>query len=594
MKNGIAAKTIKNIVILLTFLSFLKAIWISLDIDEAYAASMGYRLAMGDRLVRDMWEPHQFSAFAAAFFTALYVRVRGSAGYLVIYLRIVGILIHAGFGLILYKRLSKTLDQASAFGLAALHLNFLPKWVQMPEFELMHYWCLLGLFLVFQAYFTDGRDRRLLPFLGGGILTGSMLCYPTMILLYPFYIAGIYVSERLYHGLRGRKAWRGCAGFTLGAFLSGAGVLLYLFRDMSWETFRRSVSYIFSDTSHGVYSMGEKWAMYWGQWCKQGRAYMAYLLIAVGIVLLFSGACRMICREKEFSVSGIGPVVVMALLAAGLLMQIGAIYACLFLDQNQFFFQVRYLAISLPAVVLGIRYHRRMAVWLYFCVLPGLASIPAVLFVTNMDTNVAYTKAFLAVMGSFLIFRRYIRESVGHPFWKKGLSLTHSILGGMVLAGLLVCRLLLIRVTGCLPVTILAPLGKMEDGPEAGIYVLAERARVWNDNYRQLRQYVGAGDKLLYIGAESLVYAGMGAVLSTPSTQGTVVFDGMFLSYYQEHPERIPDVIVFDKTFAEDPVYSMFYGYSLQSGALFGWIAENYGDSRIVETDSMVLIMKNR
>lgn len=60
-----------------TLLAFIKSIWISLDIDEAYAVTLGYRMAQGDILVRDMWEPHQFSGFLAALLTAPYLWVRG-------------------------------------------------------------------------------------------------------------------------------------------------------------------------------------------------------------------------------------------------------------------------------------------------------------------------------------------------------------------------------------------------------------------------------------------------------------------------------------------------------------------------------------
>ena len=155
-------------------------------------------------------------------------------------------------------------------------------------------------------------------------------------------------------------------------------------------------------------------------------------------------------------------------------------------------------------------------------------------------------------------------------------------------------RSVLIRVSGCLPVTVLAPLEKMTAGPEKGIYVLADTARVWNDNYGELEEYTDREDQILYIGAESLAYVGMEAVLSTPSTQGTVVYNEMFLYYYEEHPDRIPDVVVFDKTYAENPACSLMYSLSLQSGVLFQWVEENYGDGQIVETDHLIILKKQQ
>ena len=86
---------------------------------------------------------------------------------------------------------------------------------------------------------------------------------------------------------------------------------------------------------------------------------------------------------------------------------------------------------------------------------------------------------------------------------------------------------------------------------------MADTAEVWNDNYRELDKYIDREDQVLYIGAESLAYVGMEAVLSTPSTLGTVVYNEMFLYYYEEHPDRIPDVVVFDRTFGENPANSL-------------------------------------
>lgn len=70
-------KAIEVLLAVLTVLAFAKSIWISLDMDESYAVALGYRMARGDMLVRDMWEPHQFSGFLAALFTGPYLLFRG-------------------------------------------------------------------------------------------------------------------------------------------------------------------------------------------------------------------------------------------------------------------------------------------------------------------------------------------------------------------------------------------------------------------------------------------------------------------------------------------------------------------------------------
>ena len=97
---------------------------------------------------------------------------------------------------------------------------------------------------------------------------------------------------------------------------------------------------------------------------------------------------------------------------------------------------------------------------------------------------------------------------------------------------------------------------------------------------------------MLYIGAENLIYVETEALPATPSTQGTVVYNEMFLRYYEEHPDRVPNVIVYDKTFGENPVYSLYYGFSLQNPEFFHWIEENYRDARQTETEHLVILRK--
>lgn len=594
-KKEMIAAAVKTGLIILTLLSFLKGVWISLDIDESYAAAVGYRMARGDRLIRDMWEPHQFSGFLAALLTAPYIRLRGNTEYLIIYLRMMGALFHTGMGILLYRRLKARFHHYFAFGMIILHLNFLPKWVQMPEFELMHYWCLLGIFLVLDTYFgRKDKNQYILPFAGGCILVCSMLCYPTMIFLYPFYILALCALEKQYGTVNGTQFWKSSFFFTLGALCFGVLFLVYLFSYMSFDECKRYISYIFLDKSHRMYTAGEKWASYLVQVRDQAQDYGYALLIAVGIAAAFGLAYKVYLKRNSYKISWmvlLQTATVVFVLAA-VWMQGETIYGFLFDDQNQFFLQVRYIAFLLPAILLGISRYKKMALWLHLCVIPALVSVAAVLFVTNMDTNVTYAKAFFGVLGGLMMLEQYGREIAESDFWKKVFSGLCYLAGILLLIGLLICRLVLIRVPGCLPVTVRAPLEKMESGAEKGVWILEKSAWIWNDSYRELEKYVTKEDKVLYIGSENLIYAKMEALPATPSVQGTTIFNEMFLYYYEEHPDRIPNVIVYDKTFGENPVYYVPYIYSLQSFALYQWITDNYADAAKTETEHLIILRK--
>ena len=204
-----------------TMAGLVKSIFISLDIDESYAVAQAYRLVIGDRLLTDMWEPHQFSAFLAAFFIKPYLMITGTTDYLVIYLRIIGIILHILVGLIFISALKKTsIRRFTLVLIMFVHLNFLPKWVQVPEFEIMHYWALL-LIASCMIYYFYTTPRKIYPFISGIILVLCMFSYPTMVLLYPFYIAGWIVLEKKQYGKTTNSALLSPVLFTTGSLLGG-------------------------------------------------------------------------------------------------------------------------------------------------------------------------------------------------------------------------------------------------------------------------------------------------------------------------------------------------------------------------------------
>ncbi len=563
--------------ILLTFLGFLKSIFISLDIDEAYAVAQAYRFVQGDRLLAEMWEPHQFSLFGAAPFIRFFLTVTGSVEYLVIFLRTVGILLHILVGVVFFRALCRTpLQKPVSIALFLIHLNFLPKWVQMPEFELIHYWCLIlmAACLIFYLY---GKKNPAYPFWAGLFLVLSACSYPTMVLLYPAYLAAWILPEKRQEG---KRSFRAPLLFTAGCALGGGSLLAYLLSYQSIPDLMENLSNIFLDQSHTYYTQSEKWTMYLGQILDQLKTYSLNLIIGAVLTCLsyFLQKKRTGQAEKRSDL-----ILTAFLLAAGV-MFLQFLLGVIFGDRNLFFLQSRYVAISLPALVIGIRRRKELGIWLYGLLIPAYLSLFAVLLVTNMDTNTSYAKLFAGVLGSIILYSLCLKERNRERSGSLSLGLGVSV--SFLFLGLLVSRLLLIRVTGCLPLTVNARLEKMEYGAEKGIYVLEDRARIWNENYPLLQEILEPGDKLLYVGAENLIYLTGDCEVASPSTQGTNVYNEMFLKYFRLHPEKLPDLIVIDKTFFTNDSYGNYFG----ADEVLNWIAENYGDRKITETDYMTIV----
>ena len=576
-KRDLMLKTIVLITAGFTAVGMVKSIFVSLDIDESYAVAQAYRLAMGDRLFKDMWEPHQLSAVLLEGFIRLYLLLFHRVDYLVIALRVLGILGHVLLGGLLCLTLKKIKTKRWLnMTLFFLHVNYLPKWVQMPEFELMHYWgiCLIGIFMV--VYFEIRIQKWWIAFATGLFLILCMLCYPTMLLLYPGYLLGWVIMER------GAK---GAVWMTIGSGIGGMIFLGYIFSYQSVEEFLENVSRIFMDKSHTTYTMAQKWIFYLEQFREQmficGIVFFVSLLF-MGMVFFFSKKKRkmMITKKKRWEA-----FLMLSCILAGVILQLIGMCGFLFQDKNQFYFQVRYLALILPAIYLSLRYHKQLSIWFYAFVLPSVLSFFAVLFVTNMDTNVTYSKMFLGVIGSLIIYGIYFQKILENI---ELADLIQGVLWGSILLNLLICRLLLIRVTGCRPISIKAHMERMESGAEKGIYVLEEQARIWNQNYALLEKWVSKEDKVLYIGAENLIYLRVGARLATPSTQGTNVYDDSFLTYYELYPDKIPDVILIDKTYATNEAYGNYFGWE----PVKKWVKENYVFAERMETEYMIILRK--
>ena len=151
-----ALVVVNVILVALTVLGVIKTCFVGFDIDEAYAVAQSYRMVMGDNMFSEMWESHQMSAFGLAFLMAPYLLITGGKTVgIVLYLRIVGNIIHLLLGWWFYKEASQRFGKTAGLLAMFAHINFLPKWIVLAEFEIMQYWavCILFLSLLSMRFF---------------------------------------------------------------------------------------------------------------------------------------------------------------------------------------------------------------------------------------------------------------------------------------------------------------------------------------------------------------------------------------------------------------------------------------------------------
>lgn len=546
-----------TILLVLSVFAIVKTIFVSFDIDEGYAIAQAYRMVQGDHLVANMWEPHQFSGYFSAIFVWFFLKITGGAIGIVVFLRIVGTLIHLLIGLYFIYTFRQMVPHHIQILLFLLHMNFLPKWLQIPEFELMSYWFLL-LSGCFMWKFFSQKKRSLYLILLGLCMLLQVANYPTLIFLYPIYMYGLFkMSERPI---------REMIISTLAALIPGICFIAYLFSYMDFKTFQIAIKNILSDPSHATVKISSKILSYGIELLVD-----AVLLVAVfGICYFFLLFFKKIKERRVF----------MAFLFGSILLEFIHVIGCLFFDQNQFFMQERYFFFFLFYLYarknIG-QYKEKERCLFYFCIIPAVTATIMAALLSNMTLSVAYSKLFICIPMLIIIFFMDKRDISQKRFWEYA-SIVFTI------GGLIVCKLLLIRVTGCLPLTLNARMEKIADGPVKGIYVIEETARAYNNDFPFISENINSRDKLFYFGAETITYLYTKAEVCTASVQGTSVFNQTFLDYFFMHPDKFPTVIAVDKEFEK----ADFYRYHPDSNAVKEWIATLRYDKKI-ETEYMDL-----
>lgn len=563
--------------IVLTILAIVKSCFISFDIDEAYAIAQSYRLTIGDHMFLQMWEPHQMSAFGAALFMVPFLAVTdGNTDGIVLYLRIVGTIIHLLIGCGFYQAAKTKLDKQSALFASLLHINFLPKWICMPEFEIMQYWSVCILFLCF-LYWNENQNSKkgtLVLFVAGTALFGCLMTYPTMLLLYPVYVLALY--KLCMGGVRTKL--RGIAVFTAAPLLWGILFLIYLFSYMSASEFMESIQYIFMDTSHSI-KLSDRMYFY-------GQELVAFFPKLFWPVVILSIVLFVLKKRRVLKTQAPRAYVLWGLLLLISYFAINHIWNSIFKDVNQFYLYFRFTIVALAGVVILCIQKKCNSVYYLAGILPGAVGVLASILVTNMTFEIAMARLYIGVLATFFVIREFMKNTVEEEKIIRGTGWVTSVL---FLGTLLVSKLILMRITGCIPVTIRAELDLVEKGPAKGIYVKTELAQQFNENHEIIELSVQEGDRLLYFGCENLYYLSAEETIpATPSTLTTAVFDELFLVYYEEHPERIPNVVIVDKMFPLNGLYR----YSAKNQIVLDWIEEEFVDAQVVETNYFTILRK--
>lgn len=536
-------KALKIVLFIGTVLAALKLIFVDFTLDEEYQIVMAYRYLQGDHLFKEMWEPHQTSAFVCAGLMWLFMKVTGSTTGIVLFLRFVALGIQTVLGVAVYKTLSRTLDKNYAFLLALLYFNIMPKNIQSPDFGNMQLWFLTIPILLMMKYYYDkeqkGKDGWYLLLGAGVALACEVLTYPTCIILFPFFIIYIWRKSE-------KTRLRDCLILTATCGVCGIIWLVSVFTHVGLEEFSRNIGKLLSvDPTHDVSGMTS------AKHSNYIENFWIWAVVFVGISAVAGAIYGVICfisKKKGKTIekkSGWLMFWTLAIVVAELVQ----VYIWVVMHIGYEYLQIHLLVIylALAAVWKLAGDGKRVFSW---GILGTLVAYVGVMYISDLAMYYTLPHGSLGIVFAVAVIVLAMQKVMKDKacFWILLLVVSLCLVSiggkGYTLRG------------GKTENSILAVSGIMKDGPAAGILADYMCAYIYNRNYEEYAQYVQEGDNVLIVANMIMSVGTIGYLfddvnISHYSIVDPTTYSESLLDYWEQYPEKEPDVIIVDCWYGE-------------------------------------------
>lgn len=563
MEHGLAKENkIWRVLLGLALLAYIvKNIFVGADVDEGYGIMVGYRLAMGDKLLLEMWEPHQTSAI----FTALFIRPflwisGGSVDFLNIYLRIMYFVIHGVIAWFTYHTFTKCkpdIGRNVAKGLALVFFVCSPKCIFVPEYSNLHIWFMALLCLTLMWYYcalSPLKGKLWLLAVAGFCLTCDVLAYPSMALLLPFCLIVMAYRKR-------NKYWKECLAFVAPCLLSAGVFVGYVLSYMSVEQILQVIPYVLGDGSHQQ-GVADKLLWYLANMGSMGLQLLACAAVARVLTVVWTKV-RKTAPERE---SGVSLFLVLFFLVHVVVM----FYTWFTHMYNASYTRLLYIGIALVGIYCYQRTGKREKTGLYL-ILISAVNYCAVLMLSNWTPNLLAPYFVMGALGGLLCWNAYFKE-YGGKLCKDMVSVLCGILAFSCCFGY--C----FRIIGGeqTPSTIFEIRGYNHDGFRKGILANYMTAYRYNSNQEVWSEAVPDGSTLMYVGMSQFSYMHGDCTVAVPSTISTPTYDETLLAYWAMNPDRYPDVVAIESSYGD-------IGAVEQEEFLMKWLEEEFRAKEVIE-----------
>jgi len=540
---GISAKAwriVRNILWIGTILATIKLIFVDYTLDEEYQIVMAYRNLSGDHLFKEMWEPHQTSAFLCALFMGLFKMVTGTTTGIILYLRMVTTVIHGSLSYWVYRTFLKRIDKEYAFLLAMLFYNISPKNIHIPEFGNMQLWFLTIAVLALMKYYEDFEGKQWYLLIVAGIsLSCEILTYPTCVVLYPFFV--LYIIRK-----SANQKVRDGVLFTLTCAASAVVWCAFVFKNVGLEEFLGNLKNLLAfDPTHDVSGMtGVK-----------GQTYIDNIILWTAwslIIVVLSGLGTLLIAQKykkanePLTKKQKGVVFWSTSLLISQLVQ-GCYW--LFFNGGYEYLQIHFLFVLIATVALW-RNAGTLKSELGWGIIATLVAYVAVMYISDLTIYNTLPHGALGIVFCMAI----IITAVEDTMQGKGKAIAVVLVVTLCIAGI-GARGYTLR-GGKANNTIFAIAGIMKQGPAAGILADYMSAYIYNCNYEDFGQYVQPEENVLIVANMVMApgttsYMFRESEISHFSIVDPTTYDEKLLTYWEKYPEKTPDVIVVDCWYGE-------------------------------------------
>lgn len=500
----------------------IKTILTDFDYDAEYALVMGYRMAKGDKMFLQMWESHLTSAFLCAALVKIYLAITGTTTGIVLYVQTCCVLIRALLALLLNKTLKRYIEPTWAFLLSCLFFAVTPKDLPIAEFANMQFWFQTALFCMLLWYLETKKKPYLI--LASICLCLEIITYPSCIIIFFPVVALLFVYSK--------EKWKDIAIVSLSCFIQGVVYVGYFVVTIGLELFLTNCEIILTGDVYHTKGIGEKFLVYGSDLLKVMAALAVLLLVCAAVGKIY---CMLVHKNTKKDVVQSSLYLYFAVMLVGLF-----VYTLWVKGRTE------QLVIYIPMFILG-GFGRHLLSdaekRVYDCGMAiNVCSFFAVLALTDLTVLDTINYLLLAVIVTLIPIKAVIDEYVGCQKAYKKYSLIFAFLLLSLFRSAFLIRPMYYHLRSVLNIE-----GIVKSGPAVGIMSEYIGPYTVNTAMEEWDQYIEEGDRLLLVGSDfgthTIGYLYKDVVIANSSTLSTPTFDENLLTYWEQNPDKYPNVV---------------------------------------------------